>query len=53
LKIKRPQRRSHDLTAACFIAQLYSSATFISLRFQCRNEELGPHFGNISFFNFF
>jgi hypothetical protein len=39
-----------DRPAACVIAQQYSSATFVSLRFQSRKEILA-HLSNLYYFN--
>jgi hypothetical protein len=39
-----PDRRQHDRPAVFVIAQQYSSATFVSLRFQFHNEKFDAHF---------
>ena len=41
LDTDRPQ---HDRPVACVIAQQYSSAMRVSLRFHCRKEKSGAHF---------
>jgi hypothetical protein len=47
----RPQ---HDYPAACVIAQQYSPATFLSLRFHFRNKKFGERLKNvISLFSLF
>jgi hypothetical protein len=48
----RPQ---YDSTAACVVAEHYSSATLYSLGFHCRKEKQGSGFQNIitSVFNSF
>jgi hypothetical protein len=40
-KTLEPDRLQHDRPAACVIAQQYSSATFVSLRFHSRREKFG------------
>jgi hypothetical protein len=35
----------HDRSAACVIAQQYSSSTFVSLCFNSRKEKQGARFG--------
>jgi hypothetical protein len=39
-----------DSPAACVIGQQYSSATFVSLRLQSRNE-ISAHLSNLYYFN--
>jgi hypothetical protein len=36
-----PDRPQHNRPTACVIAQQYSSATFVSSRFDCRREKFG------------
>jgi hypothetical protein len=36
-----PDRQQHDCPAICVIAHQYSSATFLSLRFHSRKENVG------------
>jgi hypothetical protein len=38
-----PDRPQHDRYTACVIAQQYSSATFVPLRFHCHKEKFGAH----------
>ena len=45
-----PDRPHHDCPIACFIAQQYSSAKFVSLRFSLRKEKSGAPFKNFFFF---
>jgi hypothetical protein len=49
-----PDRPQHDRTASCVIAQQYSSAAFVSLRFRSSKEKAGVHLKNavISIFHF-
>jgi hypothetical protein len=42
-----PDPPRHDLSAACVIAQQYSSATSISLHFHSRKEKFGAPLKNI------
>ena len=42
-----PDRPQHDRFAACVIAQQYSSATLVSLRFHSRKEQVDARFKNI------
>jgi hypothetical protein len=46
-EIDRPQQ---DRPNACVIAQQYSSAAFVSLRFQSRKEKYGARLMNITSF---
>jgi hypothetical protein len=39
-----PHQLQHDRPGACVIAQQYSSATFVSLRFNSRKEKFDTHF---------
>jgi len=48
-----PERPQHDRPAACAIAQQYSSATFVFLRFHTRKEEFGSRFNNVILYLFF
>jgi hypothetical protein len=49
-----PDQTQHDRAAAYVIAQLYSFASLISLRFHSRTEKLGARFKTvISIFTFF
>jgi hypothetical protein len=48
LENDRPQ---HDRSAACVIAQQYSSATLVSRRSHSRKEKLGPFFKKSFYFN--
>lgn len=43
----KPHRPQHDRPATCVIAQQYYPATFVSLRFQFK-EELCAHFKNVT-----
>ena len=47
-----PYQLQHGRTSACVIAQQYSSATFVSLRFHFRKENFGAHFKNVTFYVF-
>jgi hypothetical protein len=40
--------RLHDHPDACVIAQQYSSATFVSLRFHSRKEKFGALYENVT-----
>jgi hypothetical protein len=42
-----PDEPQHDRPVACVIAQQYSFATFVSLRFHSRTVEFGAHFKNV------
>jgi hypothetical protein len=42
-----PDEPQHDRPLACVIAQQYSSAIFVLLRFHSSKEEFGPRFKNI------
>jgi hypothetical protein len=42
-----PDQPQHDGPAACVIAQHYSSATLVSLRFHSRKQKYGAPFKNI------
>jgi hypothetical protein len=46
LELHTPQ---HDSPTTCFIAQQYSSATFVSLRFHSLKERIGVLYKNIFF----
>jgi hypothetical protein len=52
LSTPQPDRLQHDRPAACVIAQQYSSAIFVSLRFHSRNEKIRYAFRNYYYFNF-
>jgi hypothetical protein len=49
LENDRPQ---HDCTAACVIAQQYSSVTFVSMRFNTLKEKFGVRFKKPPFYLF-
>jgi hypothetical protein len=49
LHILKPDRPQHDRTAVRVIAQQYSSATFVPLRFHSRKESFGAPLENVSF----
>jgi hypothetical protein len=44
-----PDRPQYDHPTECVIAQVYSSATFVSQRFQSREEKFGARFKNATF----
>jgi hypothetical protein len=44
-----PDRPQHDRSAACVIAQQYSSSTFVSLCFHSRKEKQGARFRKFFF----
>jgi hypothetical protein len=43
----KPDRLQHDRPVACVIAQKYSSATFLSLRFHSGKEKFGSHYRTV------
>jgi Na+(H+)/acetate symporter ActP len=45
--------RSMNAPSVCVIAQQYTSATFISLRFHSRKVKFGARFKNITISNFY